>query len=385
MSRKAYPGCQVLIAKGGNIIFHKCYGYQTYERRIPVREDHLYDLASLTKIAGPVPALMKLYEERKFKLDIPFSTYWPAFKGTDKARITSRQMLAHQSRLRSGISFWSEARLENGQPDPQVFQPRPSPQFNVRVSPNLYMNKDYQEKMYEQIRDSRLLSQERYVYSDLPFYLFPKVIENLTGEDYEGYLQKTFYKPLGAFTIMYNPYKRFPASQIIPTEQDDLFRNELIQGFVHDEGAAMLGGVSGNAGLFSTANDLAKIMQMYLQKGSYGGQSYLLPATVAEFIKVQYPERQNRRGLGFDKPYINNYLYRRQNAYPAPDASPESYGHSGFTGTFTWADPGKQILFIFMTNRIHPSRQNPLLSNLNIRSGMLQVIYESLGKGLSNH
>lgn len=385
LSKKAYPGCQVLIAKGGNVIFHKCYGYQTYERRIPVREDHLYDLASLTKIAGPVPALMKLYEERKFNLDIPFSTYWPAFKGTDKARITSRQMLAHQSRLRSGISFWSEARMENGQLDPQVFQPRPSPQFNVRVSPHLYMNKDYQEKMYEQIRDSRLLSQVRYVYSDLPFYLFPKVIENLTGEDYEGYLQKTFYKPLGAFTIMYNPYKRFPASQIIPTEQDDLFRNELIQGFVHDEGAAMLGGVSGNAGLFSTANDLAKIMQMYLKNGSYGGQSYLLPATVAEFTKVQYPERQNRRGLGFDKPFINNYLYRRQNAYPAPDASPESYGHSGFTGTFTWADPGKQILFIFMANRIHPSRQNPHLSNLDIRSGMLQVIYESLGKGLSNH
>ncbi len=385
LTKKAYPGCQVLIAKDGNVILHKCYGYQTYEKLTPVEKNHLYDLASLTKIVGPVPVLMKLYEEGKFKLDIPFSTYWPAFKGTDKARITSRQMLAHQSRLRSGISFLSEARTENGQLDPQIFQDRPSSQFDIRVSPHLYMNKDYPEKIYEQIRNSRLLTQVKYVYSDLPFFLFPKVIENLTGENYEEYLQKTFYRPLGAFTMTYNPYKHFPVSQIVPTEQDDLFRNELIQGFVHDEGAAMLGGVSGNAGLFSTANDLAKVMQMYLQNGSYGGQNYIRPAVLSEFTKVQYPERQNRRGLGFDKPYINNYLYRQQNAYPAPGASPESYGHGGFTGTFTWADPKKKILFVFMTNRIHPSRDNLLLAKLNIRSGMLQAIYESIEKGLSNY
>lgn len=380
--KKAYPGCQVLIAKDGNVILHKCYGYHTYERLIPVKEDHLYDLASLTKIIAPVPALMKLFEEGKFKLDVPFSTYWPPFKGTDKARITPRQMLAHQSRLRSGISFWSEARMENGQLDPQIFQERPSTQFNVRVSSHLYMNKDYLEKMYEQIRDSRLLPRVKYVYSDLPFYLFPKVIENLTGEDYETYLRKTFYQPMGAFTITYNPYKHFPLSQIVPTEHDDLFRNELIQGFVHDEGAAMMGGVSGNAGLFSTTNDLAKIMQMYLQNGYYGGRNYVSPASLKEFTKVQYPERQNRRGLGFDKPFINNYLYRQQNAYPAPGASPESYGHSGFTGTFTWVDPKKQILFIFMANRICPSRNNSLLAKLNIRSGMLQAIYDSIEKGV---
>jgi CubicO group peptidase (beta-lactamase class C family) len=328
---------------------------------------------------------MKLYGEGKFNLDIPFSTYWPAFQGTDKAKMTSRQMLAHQSRLRSGIAFWNEALLENGQPDPQVFQHRPADQFNIRVSSHLYMNKDHISGMYDQIRDSRLLTQVKYTYSDLPFLLFPKVIENLTGENYEDYLQKTFYRPLGASTIRYNPYKYFPISQFIPTEQDDYFRNELIQGFVHDEGAAMLGGVSGNAGLFTTTNDLAKVMQMYLQNGYYGGQHYIAPASLAEFTKVQYPENQNRRGLGFDKPYINNYLYRQQNAYPAPDASPESYGHTGFTGTFTWVDPKKQILFIFMSNRIHPSRENSLLSKLNIRSAMLQVIYDSIEKGMPNH
>jgi CubicO group peptidase (beta-lactamase class C family) len=385
LSRKAYPGCQVLIAKDGKVIFHKCYGYLTYEKLTPVTEDNLYDLASLTKIIAPVPALMRLHGEGKFKLDIPFSTYWPAFKGTDKARMTSRQMLAHQSRLRSGISFWSKAVLGNGQLDPLIFQHKPSNQFDVRVSSHLYMNKDHLARMYDQIRDSRLLPQTKYAYSDLPFYLFPKVIGNLTGENYEEYLQQTFYRPLGATTITFNPYNHFPISQIVPTEQDDLFRNELIQGFVHDEGAAMMGGVSGNAGLFATTNDLAKMMQLYLQNGYYGGQNYIAAASIAEFTKVQYPERQNRRGLGFDKPFINNYLYRQHNAYPAPDASPESYGHGGFTGTFTWADPKKQILFIFMANRIHPSRKNILLSELNIRSDMLQAIYDSIKIGMSNH
>jgi beta-N-acetylhexosaminidase len=385
LAQKAYPGCQVLIAKDGCVIFQKCYGYHTYEKVIPVKEEDLYDLASLTKIIGPVPALMKLYGEGKFKLDIPFSTYWPAFKGTDKERITPRQMLAHQSRLKSGISFWSETLLDNRQLDPLTFQDRPSTQFDIRVSSHLYMNRDHIQKMYDLIRDSKLLPQAKYVYSDLPFYLFPKVIENLTGENYEEYLQKTFFRPLGASTITYNPYNHFPISQIAPTENDDFFRNELIQGFVHDEGAAMMGGVSGNAGLFATTNDLAKVMQLYLQNGYYGGQRLIDPASLAEFTKVQYPERQNRRGLGFDKPFINNYLYRLQNAYPAPDASPESYGHSGFTGTFTWVDPKKQILFIFMTNRIYPTRNNPLLSRLNIRSAMLQAIYNSIRKGLPKH
>jgi len=383
--KKAYPGCQVLIAKDGKVIFHKCYGYHTYEKLTPVTEDNLYDLASLTKIIAPVPALMRLHGEGKFKLDIPFSTYWPAFKGTDKTKITSRQMLAHQSRLRSGISFWSETVLENGQLDPLIFQNNPSDQFNVRVSSRLYMNKDHIKKMYDQIRDSRLLSQIKYTYSDLPFYLFPKVIEDLTGENYEEYLQQTFYRPLGARTITFNPFNHFPIRQIVPTENDDFFRNELIQGFVHDEGAAMMGGVSGNAGLFATANDLAKMMQLYLQNGYYGGQSYIAPASIAEFTKVQYPERQNRRGLGFDKPFINNYLYRQHNSYPAPDASPESYGHGGFTGTFTWVDPTKQILFIFMTNRIYPSRKNSMLSDLNIRSAMLQAIYDSIKLGVPKH
>ena len=385
LSRKAYPGCQVLVAKDGCIIFLKNYGYLTYEKDEPVEEETLYDLASLTKITGTTPALMKLYGENKLSLNSPFSNYWPAFKGTDKQRITLRQMLAHQSRLRPGISFWSEAEKAAAQPGISIFQDRPSPQFDVRVSSLLYMDHDYIGKMYDQIRDSRLLPQIRYSYSDLPFYLFPKVVESLTGVSFEDYLQKNFFRPLGAATLMFNPYRYFPPGQIAPTENDDFFRNEIIRGFVHDEGAAMLGGISGNAGLFSNANDLAKMMQMILQKGSYGGETYLDPEVVEQFTKVQFPENQNRRGLGFDKPYINNYLYRQHNAYPAPDASPESFGHGGFTGTFAWMDPRDRTVFIFLTNRIYPTRKNSLLSQMNIRSSILQTIYEAVHRGLDNH
>lgn len=232
--------------------------------------------------------------------------------------------------------------------------------------------------MYAMIRDSKLLPTTTYHYSDLAFFLLPKVIEDLTGENYESYLKNEFYNPLGASTISYNPYRFFPISRFVPTEEDDFFRHELVDGFVHDEGAAMFGGVSGNAGLFGTTLDLAKMMQMYLQNGYYGGQLFLDSTSLAEFTKVQFPEKQNRRGLGFDKPLINNYLYRSANAYPAPGASPESYGHSGFTGTFAWVDPKKQIVFVFMSNRVFPTRDNSRLNDLNIRSEMLQSIYDSI-------
>ncbi len=383
LKSKAYPGCQALIARYGKVIFHKCYGYHTYKNDKPVEPADLYDWASVTKIAGPLPALIKLYSEKKLKLDVPFSNYWPDFKGTDKKNITLRQLLAHQGRLRPGIPFWSEALLSNGKPDPEVFSDHPGEQYNIRISANMYMNKNNVAKMYEMIRDSKLLPTTAYSYSDLAFFLFPKVIENLTGENYESYLKNEFYSPLGASTISYNPYRFFPISQFVPTEEDDFFRHELVDGFVHDEGAAMFGGVSGNAGLFGTTLDLAKVMQMYLQNGYYGGQLLLDSASLAEFTKVQFPEKKNRRGLGFDKPFINNYLYRPTNAYPASGASQESYGHSGFTGTFTWVDPKKQIVFVFMSNRIFPTRNNPRLNDLRIRSEMLQSIYDSIKRGLT--
>jgi len=382
INEKAYPGCQVLIAVDGKVILNKSYGYHTYDEREPVHEDDLYDIASVTKITGPLPALIKLYDERKFKLDMPFSFYWPPFRGTDKDKMTARQILAHQARLKPWIPFWQNELKKNGNLRSKVFREVPDLDFNIRISSHLYMDHHNIDHMYDEIRDSPLLSRTKYTYSDLGFMIFPKVIEDLSQQDYEQYLSQNFYRPLGASKITYNAYKHFPRRQIVPTEQDDVFRHELLQGYVHDEGASMLGGVSGNAGIFCNANDLAKLMQMYLQFGHYGGVRYLDSTSIVEFTRVQYPKNQNRRGLGFDKPYIDNDKNTLEVAFPAVDASPESFGHTGFTGTFVWMDPKYKILLIFLSNRVYPTRNNNKLSRLNIRPAIHQVIYDSLFRGL---
>ena len=382
--RKAFPGCQVIIVKDGQLIFDQCYGYLTYDSIHPLTPDAIYDWASLTKITGPLPALMKLYDEHKFKLDVPFSTYWPAFKGTDKARLTARQILAHQARLQPWIPFWENATMPDGRLKSSVFSSHPTDDYSLRVSAHLYERKDYKKEIYREIKASLLLPRARYTYSGLAFYLFPQIIFNLTGDNYESYLKKKFYGPLGASTVTYNGYKHYPLSRFVPTEDDESFRHEQLRGFVHDEGAAMMGGVSGNAGLFGTGNDLAKIMQMYLQYGYYGGHQFIDSATIKEFTAIQYPKNDNRRGLGFDKPYIQNYRNTLKNAYPAVSASQSSFGHSGYTGTFAWADPAHQLLFIFLSNRVYPTRNNSLIYTLNVRPAIDQVIYDAIRHGVKH-
>ncbi len=374
----AYPGCQVLVAKDGMVIFHKCYGYHTYSKERKVESGNLYDWASLTKVTGPLPALMKLVDEAKINLDAPFSKYWPGFKGTNKEYITVREVLAHQARLPAWISYWNMATDNKGKLKKTVFRHQPSQKYNIRISDHLFMNEDFKKLMFDTINHSKLLPRKKYLYSGLSFYLYPDIISHLTGESYEKYLAENFYHPLGAYTISYNPYKLFPLKNIIPTETDDFFRNEKLQGFVHDEGAAMMGGISGNAGLFGTTNDLAKLFQMYLQKGFYGGNRYISEKTMNEFIEIQYPKNENRRGLGFDKPLIDNYKNKLKDAYPAVSSSKNSFGHSGFTGTFAWADPDNGLLFIFMSNRVYPTRNNSKLYDLNIRTAMHQAIYDCL-------
>jgi len=220
------------------------------------------------------------------------------------------------------------------------------------------------------------------LYSGLSFYLYPEIIEQLSGIPYEDYLKNTFYKPLGANSVTFNAFKHFPLKQIIPTEMDDFFRMELLRGFVHDEGAAMMGGVSGNAGLFGNTIDLAKIFQMYLQRGYFGGKRYISEETVNEFIRIQFPENKNRRGLGFDKPLINNNLNNLEDAFPAVSTSANSFGHTGYTGTFAWADPDNELLFIFMSNRVYPTRENSKIYTHNIRTAMHQSIYDCISKGI---
>ncbi len=375
----AYPGAQVLIAKDGKVVFHKAYGYLTYDSSRKVALEDIYDLASITKVTGPLPAIMKLYGEGKIDLDAPFSKYWPDFEGTDKARMTVREVLAHYARLKPYIVYWQDTKKKNGRFKRKYIRSEATEKFPIEVTEDLYLRHNYREKgIYKAIRKSKLEDKKSYKYSGLAFYLFPEIIENLTGENYLEYGRQQFYLPLGAQTLTYKPLSLFSPDRIVPTENDDFFRMKQLHGTVHDEGAAMMDGVSGNAGLFSTANDLAKLFQMYLQWGSYGGEEYIKESAVKEFASCQYCDEGNRRGLGFDKPLIEN----RANGSTAADASDATFGHSGYTGTYAMADPERGLLMIFMSNRVYPTRDNRKLYQLNIRPAIHQILYDALKKGV---
>ena len=376
IKEKMFPGCQVLVAKNGKVVHNKSYGYFTYDSTQAVNNTNLYDWASITKISGPLPLLMKLTENSVLQLDKPFSNYWTDFKGTDKAFITLRQILAHQAGFKSWIPFSKGTLNERIEYRNSVLRSRPSINFPIRVSSNVYVERNFKQSMFNEIAQLELSKNKKYFYSDLAFYLFPDLISKLSGQNYEEYLNENFLYPLGASSVHYNPYRFYSENEIAPTEFDDTFRKELVHGFVHDESAALLGGVSGNAGLFGNANDLAKVMQLYLQNGKYGDFNFLKPTTVKEFTRIQYPDNGNRRGLGFDKPYINNSKNDVNDTYPAPEVSPNSFGHSGYTGTFVWADPENQLLYIFLTNRVYPTRDNRKLITLKFRIHLQQEIYK---------
>jgi CubicO group peptidase (beta-lactamase class C family) len=250
--------------------------------------------------------------------------------------------------------------------------------FDSEVAPGMYLDSRFKKNVYKAIRISPLETRGKYVYSCLSFIIAPEVITKLSGMKYTEYLDKNFYRPLGATTVTYQPSRKFSDDQVVPTEYDAIFRKRLVHNSVHDEASAVLGGISGNAGLFASANDLAKIVQMYVQFGTYGGKEYLKRATIEEFNRVQFPQNNNRRGLGFDKPLIDNQKFDRANAYPCPAVSPQSFGHSGFTGTFFWADPSNGLIYIFLSNRVNPTRDNNKLSEMNVRTEILQTVYEQL-------
>lgn len=370
---KAIPGAQVLVAKSGQVIYQKSFGYHTYENAIPVTNSDIYDLASITKISTSIPALMKLQDEGKFDFNKRVVDYLPEFKGSNKENLIFRDMLTHQAMLKAWIPFWKSTVRKNGKFKWRTFSTDSSARFPVKVAQDLYIHRRYPKKIYKEIKDSPLNDKAGYVYSDLSFYLYPLIVERITGQKFEDYLQKTFYKPLGATTLTFNPEKHFPKMRIVPTEYDSLFRQQLLHGTVHDEGAAMLGGISGHAGLFGTANDLAKLMQLYLQKGQYGGTRYISQQTIDTYTQCQFCP-VNRRALGFDR--VNSPFI--ENGNTAKGASPESFGHSGFTGTFTWIDPVHDLVYVFLSNRVYPTRENNKLSELNTRTAVQQVIYDAI-------
>ncbi|MFD2515143.1 glycoside hydrolase family 3 N-terminal domain-containing protein [Pontibacter locisalis] len=376
IAEKATPGAQVLVAKDGKVIYQKSYGYHTYDNQTPVLNTDLYDLASVTKISTSLAALMKLKSEGRFDENKTLGTYLPMARGSNKEGLLYRDILTHQAGLQAWIPFWKETVKKNGRFRWRTFKDEPSRRFPIKVADNLYMHRKYAGKIYRQIMESPLNEKPGYVYSDLSFILAPKVVEAITGQEFEEYLKENIYRPIGASTLTFNPYLRYPLSRIVPTEYEPHFRRQLLHGTVHDEGAAMLGGVSGHAGLFGTANDVAKLMQLYLQDGSYGGRTYIGGNTVSAFSKCQFCEEGNYRALGFDRPAKPG----AQNSNAAPSAPAESFGHSGFTGTYAWVDPVNKLVYVFLSNRVNPTRENATLSKLNTRTNVLQVVYDALEK-----
>ncbi|TMU54944.1 serine hydrolase domain-containing protein [Flagellimonas algicola] len=379
IQEQAFPGAQILVAKGNKVIFHKAYGFHTYDSVQKVGLDDLYDLASVTKITGPLPALMKLVDEKKLDLDAPFSTYWkPWAKRKDKKDLTLRQILSHQAGLVPYIIFLEKV-MKKEKIKRRFIRTKPSEKFQKQVYEGLYVKNRFLRKIYRMINRSEVSADKKYRYSGLTFLIYPELISNLTGTPYESYLRKTFYAPIGSKTLGFNPMTKGYPNKIVPTEMDTLFRKDLTHGWVHDENASLLGGVSGNAGLFGTAEDLARIMLFYQNLGvTLNGEEIISKTTAEEFIKVQYPENENRRGLGFDKPLLGNDTLAIADAYPSPKASAKSFGHAGFTGTFVWADPETQLVFIFLSNRVYPSRTHRKLYSLNIRTALQDVFYTAL-------
>jgi beta-N-acetylhexosaminidase len=379
---KAFPGCNVLVAKDGKIIFRKAYGFHGYDKIIREKEDDLYDLASVTKITGGLPIWLKLYDEGRINPDEFVSTYYPEWKNrlfhrSNKSDVTVRELLSHQSGLTPFLPFWKKS-LKNGKISAGWYAFEPDQKHKLQVAKGLYLNNRFPETVYKSIRKSPLKSRGKYVYSDLPFVLTPKITTGISGESFLETLDNSFYKPLGAYRITYSPLLKFSDNEIIPTELDNYYRRQQLIGTVHDESSAVLGGISGNAGLFATANDLAKLLQMYLQMGNYGGRLYLKQSTMKEFTRVQFPQNKNRRGLGFDKPSLNNTELSEKEAYPIKAASPESFGHSGYTGTFVWVDPKYGLVYIFLSNRVFPTRENNKISDMNVRTEIQRIIYKNV-------
>ncbi|WP_430438152.1 glycoside hydrolase family 3 N-terminal domain-containing protein [Pontibacter chitinilyticus] len=373
---KATPGAEVLVAKDGKVIYYKSFGYHTYDKQVPVQNTDLYDMASVTKISTSLAAFMKLKGEGRFDVDQTLGHYLPMMQGTNKENLKYRDILTHQARLKAFIPFWQETVKKNGKFKWATFKTDSSARFPIKVAHNLYMHRKYACKIYKAIAESPLNDKPGYVYSDLSFILAPLVVRNITGQDFVSYLNENIYKPIGASTLTFNPYKKYPLSRIVPTENDTLFRKQLVHGTVHDEGAAMLGGVSGHAGLFADANDMAKLMQLYLNDGVYGYKRIIADDVVSEFSKCQFCDQGNYRALGFDRPAEPG----AQNSNSAPSAPAESFGHSGFTGTYTWIDPTNNLVYVFLSNRVNPTREGNKLGKLNTRTNVLEVVYEAMRK-----
>jgi CubicO group peptidase (beta-lactamase class C family) len=368
MANQATPGCVVLVARDGKVIFNKAYGYHTYDKTLPDKLTDIFDIASMTKISATTMETMMLVDEHKLSIDSTLATYLPDTRNTNKKTLTIRELLEHQAGLIPDIPTVDVVKAADHAVDS-------SAEFPTKVNEGYYLRKDYFKNiMWPLILNSPLKTRGKYVYSDLSMITMQQVVETITATPENVFVQQNFYTPLGMQRAGFLPLYRFKPDQIIPTENDQVYRHALLDGFVHDPTAALMGAVAGHAGLFATANDLAILYQMVLNRGTYGGMQYIKPETIDEFTAKQ--SAVSRRGLGFDR-----WDPERDHNYPSKLASPETYGHTGFTGTCVWVDPKYNLVYIFLSNRVNPNVGSKL-SSLNIRPRIQDVVYQAIGKGL---
>ncbi|RIJ42951.1 glycosyl hydrolase [Pontibacter oryzae] len=370
----ATPGCQVLVVKDGTVVFNKSYGYYTYDQAKPVTNNTVYDIASITKVAATLQAIMFLKDQGKIKLDAKVSTYLPELKGTNKENLVMRDVLAHQSGLRPGLPTWQKT-IDKRKLKDTYYASTQNDYYTNEVIPGVYSIKSMEDSLWAWTVRTPLRAKQKdgtydYAYSDLGFYMMKRVAETMLNQPLNEFMDQNFYTPLGLSNLTYMPLLKHPREIIAPTEDDNYFRKNLIWGTVHDQGAAMMGGVGGHAGLFSNANDLAILLQMNMNNGNYGGHRYYSTDVVSEFAEHQY--KGSRRGLGWDKPALDG------NGATSSMASESTFGHTGFTGTGAWVDPGNKLIYVFLSNRVYPDASNTKLVKYNIRTRIHDVVYKAI-------
>ena len=368
----AYPGCQLMALKDGKVVYDKCFGNFTYGGGHAVQPDDLYDIASCTKVFASTLAIMKLYDQGKIDLNKTLADFFPYLKGNEHGKLKLIELMTHQAGLKAWVPFYKVTVDENG-PKPEFYVDEIDEQHTVRVAENLYLINDYADRIFDSVSKTSL-GKKKYLYSDMGFYYIPKIVKQITNQSIEEFLDQEFYYPMGLNHICYKPLNHFTREQIAPTENDTVFRKQLIWGDVHDQAAAMMGGVAGHAGLFSNAGDLAALMQMLLDEGEYQGVRYLKPETVRYFTTAPFASsNDNRRGIGFDKLPIG----KKGTCTASKSGSMRGFGHTGFTGTFVWADPENDLIVIFLSNRVYPDAEPNKLVKTGIRSVLHDILYQA--------
>ena len=368
------PGMQIFISRKGKMVYQKSFGYHTYKKKVAVKNHHIYDLASLTKITATLPLIIEAIGDEDFKLESNLSDLIPELKNTNKADLTVKAVLSHQAGLMPWIPFFEKTLDRKKKPKRKYYRDNKKGSYNIEVTDKLFLKKSFKKEMKKLIIESPLIDSINYKYSDLPFYIFKDYFERINQKSFDIQVSNKIYNPLGLNRTLYNPRNSIPLNEIVPSEEDIYYRHKTLRGFVHDMGAAMQGGVGGHAGLFSNATEVGKIMQLYLNKGYIDGKQYFKADTFDKFNQCYYCDKGNRRGVGFDKPQLSGV------GSTCGCVSFSSFGHMGFTGTYAWADPEEDLILVFLSNRTYPSMSNNLLGKHNIRTRIQKLVYEALIK-----